>query len=155
MTSRCQGLFPPHPFFKGKALETRLWISVNLNEFLFSVNEGQKVQLIAKRVNFHPNSTPLPPPTFLTVPWDCDTQSFDRERLGRCPLSAIGFRLFSAGYRRSWIRDLARFSVGNMSFNESKRSHPSVEEGCTIARKKTKRKDSVHKFPCSLYVKFW
>ena len=24
MTSRCQGLFPPHPFFKGKALETRL-----------------------------------------------------------------------------------------------------------------------------------
>ena len=24
MTSRCQGLFPPHPFFKGKALGTRL-----------------------------------------------------------------------------------------------------------------------------------
>ena len=23
MTSRCQGLFPPHPFFKGKALGTR------------------------------------------------------------------------------------------------------------------------------------
>ena len=26
MTSRCQGLFPPHPFFKGKALGTRLLI---------------------------------------------------------------------------------------------------------------------------------
>ena len=24
MTSRCQGLFPPHPFFEGKALGTRL-----------------------------------------------------------------------------------------------------------------------------------
>ena len=24
MTSRCQGLFPPHPFFEGKALRTRL-----------------------------------------------------------------------------------------------------------------------------------
>ena len=24
VTSRCQGLLPPHPFFKGKALETRL-----------------------------------------------------------------------------------------------------------------------------------
>ena len=24
MTSRCQGLFPPHPCFKGKALGTRL-----------------------------------------------------------------------------------------------------------------------------------
>ena len=35
VTSRCQGLFPPHPFFKGKALGTRLvtsntlWASVN------------------------------------------------------------------------------------------------------------------------------
>ena len=27
MTSRCQGPFPPHPFFKGKALGTRLTIS--------------------------------------------------------------------------------------------------------------------------------
>ena len=30
VTSRCQGLFPPHPFFKGKALGTRLIIGDEL-----------------------------------------------------------------------------------------------------------------------------
>ena len=32
MTSRCQGLFPPHPFFKGKALATRLARSLTLDK---------------------------------------------------------------------------------------------------------------------------
>ena len=32
MTSRCQGLFPPHPFFKGKALGTRLSENVQTNK---------------------------------------------------------------------------------------------------------------------------
>ena len=30
MTSRCQGLFPPHPFFEGKALGTRLYNNVGV-----------------------------------------------------------------------------------------------------------------------------
>ena len=30
VTSRCQGLFPPHPFFEGKALGTRLTLSLTL-----------------------------------------------------------------------------------------------------------------------------
>ena len=42
MTSRCQGLFPPHPFFKGKALGTRLQlliISKRSIALLVSVND--------------------------------------------------------------------------------------------------------------------
>ena len=38
MTSRCQGLFPPHPFFKGKALGTRLTANDKVDKLWFAIN---------------------------------------------------------------------------------------------------------------------
>ena len=42
MTSRCQGLFPPHPFFKGKALGTRLVNPKLLNLDQFGITKDDK-----------------------------------------------------------------------------------------------------------------
>ena len=49
MTSRWQGLFPPHPFFKGKALGTRLGhgnnYKTNIVHFSFSLVRIQIIVL--------------------------------------------------------------------------------------------------------------
>ena len=53
MTSRCQGLFPPHPFSEGKALGTRL------NHFLYPCDENRgnlwwrsrNFQIVTRRLN--------------------------------------------------------------------------------------------------------
>ena len=39
MTSRCLGLFPPHPFFKGKALGTRLLVGMEECQSPFGIYE--------------------------------------------------------------------------------------------------------------------
>ena len=45
VTSRCQGLFPPHPIFEGKALETRLvYRELIILKFPISLSNFLKIQ---------------------------------------------------------------------------------------------------------------
>ena len=45
VTSRCQGLFPPHPIFEGKALETRLvYRELIILKFRISLSNFLKIQ---------------------------------------------------------------------------------------------------------------
>ena len=50
MTSWCQGLFPPHPFFKGKALGTRLILhSVLVENLWISYEKGDRSSPLGSR----------------------------------------------------------------------------------------------------------
>ena len=60
MTSRCQGLFQPHPFFEGKALGTSLFLSVSSLAksllLILDIIEAYKLFSSRQAVNCYPLS---------------------------------------------------------------------------------------------------